>query len=78
MAKMILDCLECGAKFKVALEASDPRCPGCGSVDYEVSGLSFLAKEIKRAGKSSCVGCGLEIAGDAEECPDCGLGVHSA
>lgn len=29
-------CLECGKVWSVSPNAADPRCPKCGSVDFEV------------------------------------------
>lgn len=37
MAKMNLECLECGKKFKVSPLNLDPECPKCGGVDLEVA-----------------------------------------
>lgn len=34
--RVALECLECGKKFKVSPNASDPSCPKCGGVDWDV------------------------------------------
>jgi predicted RNA-binding Zn-ribbon protein involved in translation (DUF1610 family) len=31
-----LQCQECGRRFTVRATAQDPKCPRCGSVDWEV------------------------------------------
>lgn len=41
MAKMNLSCNECGKRFKVSPNNSDPQCPACGGVDFEVELVSF-------------------------------------
>lgn len=34
--KVTLQCNECGKPFKVSPKASDPQCPKCGGVDWDV------------------------------------------
>jgi hypothetical protein len=31
-----LICQECGRTFRVSINCQDPKCPKCGSVDWEV------------------------------------------
>ncbi len=34
--RIALVCQECGKTWRVSPQAADPRCPKCGSVDWEV------------------------------------------
>ena len=36
-SKVTLICLECGKIFKVSVNAADPHCPKCHSVDWDVN-----------------------------------------
>ena len=36
LVRVALVCQECGKTWRVSPNAADPRCPKCGSVDWEV------------------------------------------
>jgi predicted RNA-binding Zn-ribbon protein involved in translation (DUF1610 family) len=38
MKKIALLCNECGKTWQVSPNASDPECPKCGGVDWDVKG----------------------------------------
>ena len=49
-ARIRLQCQECGRKWSVSANASDPQCPKCGGVDWEVydSVAVAHAKRVQR------------------------------